>query len=59
VVKSPLYKRVDKVLNAFDNTLADVNIICNVLSILEPLLVMIQKLNIGPVNNSKSWFEQW
>ena len=58
MIKSPLCKRVHEVLNAFNNTLAQVDIICNILSEVERLLVTFKKLNFGLVHDPKSRFEQ-
>ena len=58
MIKSPLCKRVHEVLDAFNNTLAQVDIICNILSEIERLLVTFKKLNFGFVHDPKSRFEQ-
>jgi len=58
MIKSPLCKRVHKVLNAFHNTLSQVDIICNILSEVERLLITFKKFNFGLVHDPESRFEQ-
>ena len=58
MIKSPLCKRVHEVLNAFNNTLAQVDIICNILSEVERLLFTFKKLSFGLVHYPESRFEQ-
>ncbi len=59
MIKSLFCKRVHEVLNAFNNTFAQIDIICNILSKVERLLFTFKKLDFGLVHYPKSRFEQW